>query len=262
MRSQSRSSLSLLMFLLPLLGVPLMAIFGVPHFVPVIASSVSDKAAHPTTHPTKTRRSSGVGESAAATAFVSDKTPRDIGSRDDDRLQDLFRPAKTSPRDSRPLRGEPSGHESKFVETSLGADTWLTQTSAADRAADIFGERPTQKPPGERDGVAPSVSSSKTEMTSRNSRTRESSDRGLTTSATEASDQGLTWREAVRRLNALGIQEFRLEPGRQLGEFYFACEFAPDRDTRITRRFEAEAQEPLLAVAAVLRQIDEWQPRR
>ena len=78
----------------------------------------------------------------------------------------------------------------------------------------------------------------------------------------EHSDQGLTWREAVRRLNELGIQEFRLEPGRQLGEFYFACEFTPDRDARITRRFEAEAQEPLLAVAAVLRQIDEWLPRR
>ena len=52
------------------------------------------------------------------------------------------------------------------------------------------------------------------------------------------------------------------KPGQQIGEFYFACEFTPDRDTRITRRFEAEAREPLLAVAAVLRQIDEWLPRR
>ena len=80
--------------------------------------------------------------------------------------------------------------------------------------------------------------------------------------ASEKSDHGLTWRDAVRQLNELGIQEFRLEPGRQLGEFYFACEFTPDRDARITRRFEAEAKEPLLAVAAVLRQIDEWLPRR
>ena len=253
MRSQSGSTLSTLVFLVPLLGVPLMAIFGVPQFVPVIASSASDTAVRPSA----TRNSRGVGESAAATSQLAEKS-----SRDDERIDDLFRPAKPSPRDSRPLRGEPLGREMKFVETSQGADTWLTQTSAEDQAAEIFSERPKMKPLGERGGVSPSVSSPRTATTSPSSRTRESSDRSLTTSATEHSNQGLTWREAVRRLNELGIQEFRLEPGRQLGEFYFACEFTPDRDTRITRRFEAEAKEPLLAVAAVLRQIDEWLPRR
>ncbi|TXT19236.1 MAG: hypothetical protein FD138_4366, partial [Planctomycetota bacterium] len=78
----------------------------------------------------------------------------------------------------------------------------------------------------------------------------------------EQSTEGLTWREAVRKLNELGIQEFRLEPGSRLGEFYFACEFTPHRDARVTRRFEAEATEPLLAVHAVLRQIDDWLTRR
>ena len=253
MRSQSGSSLSTLVFLVPLLGVPLMAIFGVPQFVPVIASSASDD----NVRPSATRRSRGVGESAAATPLVSEKS-----SRDDERIDDLFRPAKPSPRDSRPLRGEPLGRETKFIETSQGADNWLTQTSAEDQAADIFADRSKGKSLGERGGVSPPVNSPRTAMTSQSSRTRESSDRSLTTSATEHSDQGLTWREAVRQLNELGIHEFRLEPGRQLGEFYFACEFAPDRDARITRRFEAEAKEPLLAVAAVLRQIDEWLPRR
>ena len=253
MRSQSGTSLSTLVFLVPLLGVPLMAIFGVPQFVPVIASSASDDAARTSA----THRSRDVGESAAAMPLDSEKS-----SRDDERIDDLFRPAKSSPRDSRPLRGDPMGRETKFVETSLGADTWLTQTSAEDQAADIFSERPKAKRIGERGGVSPPVNSQRTLITSQSSRTRESSDRSLTTSATEHSDQGLTWREAVRRLNGLGIQEFRLEPGRQLGEFYFACEFTPDRDARITRRFEAEAKEPLLAVAAVLRQIDEWLPRR
>ena len=245
MRSQSGSSLSTLVFLVPLLGVPLMAIFGVPQFVPVIASSASDAAARPSA----TRSSRGVGESAAATSLVSEKSPRDSASRDDERIDDLFRPAKSSPRDSRPLRGEPLGREIKFVETSQGADTWLTQTSAEDQAAEIFSDRSKGKSFGERGGVSPPVSSPRTG--------------GLTPPRSpESSDQGLTWREAVRRLNELGIQEFRLEPGRQLGEFYFACEFTPDRDARITRRFEAEAKEPLLAVAAVLRQIDEWLPRR
>ncbi len=228
MRSQTGSSLSTFVFLVPLLGVPLMAIFGVPQFVPVIASSASDNAARPS----ETRRSRGVGESAAATPLVSEKS-----SRDDERIDDLFRPAKSAPRDSRPLRGEALGRETKFIETSQGADTWLTQTSAEDQAAEIFADRSKMKQPGKRGPPSSPV-------------------------AAEHSDQGLTWREAVRQLNELGIQEFRLEPGRQLGEFYFACEFTPDRDARITRRFEAEAKEPLLAVAAVLRQIDEWLPRR
>ncbi len=240
MRSQTGSSLSTMVFLVPLLGVPLMAIFGVPQFVPVIASSASDAA----TRPSALRRSRGVGESAAATPLVSEKS-----SRDDERIDDLFRPAKSVPRDTSPLRRESLGRETKFIETSQGADTWLTQTSAEDQAAEIFLDRSNRKPLGERGGVSPPVNSPRTG--------------GLTPPrAPESSDQGLTWREAVRQLNELGIQEFRLEPGRQLGEFYFACEFTPDRDARITRRFEAEAKEPLLAVAAVLRQIDEWLPRR
>ena len=70
MRSQSGSSLSTLVFMVPLLGVPLMAIFGVPQFVPVIASSVSDDAARPAV----TRRSRGVGESAAAIVSAVDNT--------------------------------------------------------------------------------------------------------------------------------------------------------------------------------------------
>ncbi|MBC7822221.1 MAG: hypothetical protein IAG10_35500 [Planctomycetaceae bacterium] len=247
MRSQSRSSLSTLVFMVPLLGVPLMAIFGVPQFVPVIASSVSDDVARPSS----ARRSRGVGESAAATPLVSENA-----SRDDARIDDLFRPSRPSQRDSRPLRGEPLGREIKFVETSVGADTWLTQTSAEDQAADIFSDRPKGKQIGERGSRAGATTPARHE----DLLARASSARTVTTA--EHSDQGLTWREAVRRLNELGIQEFRLEPGRQLGEFYFVCEFTPDRDTRITRRFEAEAKEPLLAVAAVLRQIDEWLPRR
>ena len=76
------------------------------------------------------------------------------------------------------------------------------------------------------------------------------------------SADGLTWRRAVQRLNELGIHQFRLEPGRDNGDFYFACDFSPDQDSRITRRFEAEAAEPLHAVELVLRQIDEWTRRR
>lgn len=259
MRSQTGSSLSTLVFLIPLLGVPLMAIFGVPQFVPVVASSASDGGAQPSAP----RRWEGVGESATATHRIHETASSDTGLGDDEQLRDLFRPARSSLRDSRPLRGEPLGRETKFIETSRGADTWLTQTSAEDQAGersrhlrDLFGEATPEAPRIESRGHAVSVNPERRETAVTNP--------NLAHPATtvEHANQGLTWSDAVRRLNELGIHEFRLEPGRQLGEFYFVCEFAPDRDTRITRRFEAEAKEPLLAVAAVLRQIEDWLPKR
>lgn len=261
MRSRTGNSLSTLMFMVPLLGVPLMAIFGVPQFVPVIASSVSDEA----TRPMRTRPQPGVGESASATSFAADQLPRGNASRGEPQFQDLFSSPSRPRRDSRPIRdGESRGLDAKFVETSLSADNWWTQTSSEVAAAetthnlnDLFGNSV--------------VTANSTELRSQTrSETAKSQDdqlvaRSKTTqlvSGSEKSNDGLTWREAVRRLNELGIQEFRLEPGSQLGEFYFACEFTPHRNARVTRRFEAEAKEPLLAVQSVLRQIDEWMTRR
>lgn len=261
MRSRTGNSLSTLMFMVPLLGVPLMAVFGVPQFVPVIASSVSEPSARPKT----IRPKHGVGESAAAMSFENDSSERAASQPGEPQVQDFFRPTQRPRRDSRPVRDiEPRGREAKFIETSLNAETWLTQTSseepaseASKRLNDLFGMS------------APAAKSADLPNRSRATPTRPSIE-GLATrsknvqlaSLSEQSDDGLTWREAVRRLNELGIQEFRLEPGRQIGEFYFACEFTPHRDARVTRRFEAEATEPLLAVRAVLSQIDEWLTRR
>lgn len=260
MRSRTGNSLSTLMFLIPLLGVPLMAIFGVPQFVPVIASSVSEDATRPAGRKPKLR----VGESASARIFVDDSSPRSVDQRTDQQVQDFFRPTDRR-RDSRPIHhADSQGREPKIIETSLNTDNWLTQTPADEplvssnaKLNDLFG-----------------ISSPAANSKELSSRTRPVTARSPAEPATTAADtarfdsdseqssDGLTWREAVSRLNELGIQEFRLEPGSRRGAFYFACEFTPHRDARVTRRFEAEAAEPLLAVQAVLRQIDEWLTRR
>lgn len=80
--------------------------------------------------------------------------------------------------------------------------------------------------------------------------------RDLTTSA------GLTWPTAVRQLNDLEIRNFRLEPGRQPGQFVFICSYTPTDSPSVSYRFEADADEPLKAVEKVLAQIGEWQQRR
>jgi len=72
----------------------------------------------------------------------------------------------------------------------------------------------------------------------------------------------LTWQDAVRNLNELGIRNFRLEPARQPGQFVFVCSLTPTNSPRVSYQFEAEADEPLKAVEKVLSQIDEWQQRK
>jgi len=71
-----------------------------------------------------------------------------------------------------------------------------------------------------------------------------------------------TWRAAVRRLNELGIHQFRLEPGGRPNEFHFHCSFTPSDTPRLTHRFEAEATEPLRAVQKVIAQVEQWLQRR
>ncbi|QDV18525.1 hypothetical protein Pan153_31830 [Gimesia panareensis] len=67
-----------------------------------------------------------------------------------------------------------------------------------------------------------------------------------------------TWSAAVQKLNELGIRDYRLEPGGRPNEFLFSCSYSPPQNPRISRRFEAEALDPLKAVIKVLQQVDEW----
>ncbi|QDT99649.1 hypothetical protein [Gimesia aquarii] len=68
----------------------------------------------------------------------------------------------------------------------------------------------------------------------------------------------VTWGAAVEKLNELGIRDYRLEPGGRPNEFLFSCSYSPPQNPRISRRFEAEALDPLKAVIQVLQQVDEW----
>ncbi len=248
MRSRSGNPLPTLMLTLPLVAIPLMAVFGVPQFVPVIASSVSEDDQKQERH--KVLRQKGVGESIASTTLIAANSSHRLESTSEDSLNDLFRPSGHSRPESRPIHVE----KTETVE-SIGLRPSLT--AAHKDLSDLFGPdaetpnfvdlRPTDQATSHNQPLAIPASYQ--------------TQRASTTSKTSSSD-GLTWRRAVQRLNELGIHKFRLEPGRDNGDFYFACEFSPDQDSRITRRFEAESSEPLQAVQLVLRQIDDWTRRR
>jgi len=74
----------------------------------------------------------------------------------------------------------------------------------------------------------------------------------------ESTGTTMTWKAARLRLAELGVEKFHLEPGLDGEDYLFVCMLAPGGDPNVTRRFEAEAQEPLTAVQDVLNQIDSW----
>lgn len=75
---------------------------------------------------------------------------------------------------------------------------------------------------------------------------------------TGLSVQMLNWQEASARLTELGIKKFHLERGGQEGMFMFVCLYHPSETPEVTHRFEAEGNDPLVAVNQVLSQVDGW----
>ena len=74
--------------------------------------------------------------------------------------------------------------------------------------------------------------------------------------------EALTWQQAVDRLNQLGIRTFRLTPDAGQNGYRFACLVTSVDDPRISRRFEAESIDPLIAVGDVLAQVEDWNLHR
>ena len=72
----------------------------------------------------------------------------------------------------------------------------------------------------------------------------------------------LTWQQAVDRLNQLGIRTFRLTPNTGQNGYRFVCLVTSVDDPRISRRFEAESIDPLIAVGDVLAQVENWNLHR
>lgn len=71
----------------------------------------------------------------------------------------------------------------------------------------------------------------------------------------------LTWQTATKQLRALGVgkskQHFTYVEDRNL--FLFTCTAIHRDDSTQTQRFQAEAEEPLLAVKQVLEKLETWQ---
>lgn len=82
--------------------------------------------------------------------------------------------------------------------------------------------------------------------------------RSHTRNARHFQRESISWSQAVDRLNELGIRTFRLTPDPGQTGYRFVCLVTSVDDPRISRRFEAESADPLVAVGRVLAQVENW----
>lgn len=287
MRSTAHSLFMTMLLLVPISAVPLMAIFGVPQFTPVVPSPLEETEDDEDWDRPARKKTRTVAEIEPADDHELD-IPVDETLSWDESPQERPRPLKKS----RPATRSASGTATADIETAFG------ETEAKSPARK---KRPSTRPiPAEFTEDDPQIQTIVNEVVEEESSRVESavhldsqdvaaqnesaemsqipgyrrqrpgsrdhsdsvpektSPRGQRNSS---SAEPLTWSKAVQRLNDYGIRNFRLD-SRSSGEFMFTCSFTPSNSPHVTRKFEAEADDPLKAVEKVLGQIEDASQQR
>lgn len=229
MSTSSQGSFSTFLLSLPLAGVAFMAMFGVPQFAPGMAPGNDEELV---------------------------RSERRRGDRDS-RADDVFHEFSESAfGEDAPQFGSPAPFRSQADNSpSAVADRRNHFAPAAsplrpnefrleDEAAPAFQARPVTTPVWAQSADAIPAVDTRSTMAG--------------TQATSSTRELLDWQAASRKLNEIGIEKYHLERGEEEGSFLFVCLFTPASSPHVTRRFEAEARDPLHAVNAVLAQIDDW----
>ncbi len=244
MRTNANSTFAAILLLIPLIAVLLLAVFGIPQFVPVVASPFANKGDF-----VRDRAAwSGSGNSTSPTG--------------NDSFASFGFGGNTEPNVS--VAESIAGFDG-LAALSEHDDPWRPQANSLDgwhllKEMDSESNAAQQSIRANFSALTKSSSGSYARLTSNAFRQIGESQRAVV--AKQRGQQQLTWKSAVGRLNALGIRRFRLQPGALECEFHFVCFFTPSDNPRVTYRFEAEAIEPLRAVQKVLDQIGEWSQRR
>ncbi len=245
--------LTTILMLIPMLAIPVMALFGVPHFMPVVASPTPREHSEPFVGFRETR----TGQSDTVLRPVSLRT-EDVDS------VDLFLP----------IGGEPAA--TNTIPASAGSvrrgwtDPLKSAQSRRDETASLFADdlsTPTfDKVPADGDSVAGLVTIFDSRPAAPNSRDVGGSgaryERSGETTRQPAPlpprGQSMSWRQASKILDELGVQTYSLSPGLNPGEFRFVCLVSSTDDPRVSRRFESHSTDPLVAVEQVIGQVTRW----
>jgi len=289
--------LGVLLMIAPLAAIPVLAIVGVPQFAPVSASSADDEDLADLGEPSDSlspTRSELPRRSPLADDQFEPVPNRPSGAEEDPPRQDSERqrmssgataPARSSTRELPPPdalddwevrpelpraaqtqgRGAPTGRgDSKGAREGFGglppADSDDGFVSSEGFTPDLLTPDPSRSdrgsPGGVRRGTAGPKANDAGPVRLEGVPPTDDPRAGEVLKQLVAEQTG--WQVAARRLKELGVRKYRLESQIEEQQFLFICSLASSGNTRVVRRFEATADNPLEAVQAVLAQIDEW----
>ncbi|REK30687.1 MAG: hypothetical protein DWQ45_15805 [Planctomycetota bacterium] len=217
MSAKGGTSLGTLLVSVPLAAIPLMAIFGIPEFAPVVASPDTDE----------------VFLDRADSAEVDLGGDRELAS--DLRDAPEYNPFESTEMEDAVRLDDPAASP---------GESWANSNHGGSLEPD-FPDEPERMARNDDRFTEPGRD-----------------DERATPRPGPPGASRLTWDEAARRLSELSISDYHLEPGVEEGTFLFVCAFAPDADSNVVMRFEAESAEPLAAVEDVLGQVDHWLRQR
>lgn len=260
------STLLTFLFSIPITAVGFIAIFGVPEIAQLNASPSEEVVIRDP----YAQDPWGRPDNAHQNQFNNQVNSQQGGAAHQPNNQYGSAPQFQGASDSAPTWGQPASHQSQPL-----------QQSQPDQSRNPFGHRLTNNPPaadmnrhatntavhlGESApthfamNASPSESPANTSLASNSANTSNpfafepSANRPNTT---ETSAQMLTWAQASLRLSELGIK-YHLERGDREGMFLFVCLYRPQENPQVTHRFEAEGNDPLVAVNLVINQVEEW----
>ncbi len=278
MRSQSNSPVVTFFMLAPLLAIPLLAVFGLPKFQiskPASATIENDIVLGETTNEKETVQPSIdklFEPIETSSPFPQNNLDQNINNvrtvpviHKPDGLQDWVvegsetnsaqRGTTPSPRRDIRKRFEYLGEKN---ETNHSGHSH-SKTDSHEFSSRSSAERNNQKQVAFAGSSAPRNPFLESGFTSSHEQ------QPLSEQRIKESDSPLlpqSWKEAVGRLNALGIREFNIQPGLNPNQFYFSCSYTPKNNPRITHRFESNAASPLQAVQNAILQVEEWKRKR
>ncbi|MDA1163956.1 MAG: hypothetical protein O3B13_12700 [Planctomycetota bacterium] len=275
-----KSLFTTLLMLIPMTAVPVMAILGIPQFVPVSAS--------PSSRSDEATSGGGLFERRAGQSHAL--LVRNISTEPAASL-DLFQPYDAAPGRNNP---DAAGVVANAASSELERRrlNWTDPLSNGKRSVDeqsttSFSGQAVPAASGTRSQRAAFSTTSNGELPDRRS-SPGMADRAFTdqtlagfAGASPGDNAGryaktavenrstvegirqthvesFSWQEAVDRLKELGIRTFRLSPDSGQSGYCFVCLVTSVEDPRVSRRFEAEATDPLLAVGRVLAQVEDW----
>lgn len=298
MRSALYSLFTTLLLLVPITAVPLMAVFGVPQFAPVVTSPLDEVVEEDDEDWNRPRKQKSRGsaarhdsdqdlEIADDESWNWDDAPRKRRSPVNKKSKPLpvttdeealppelaeILAGKSSPQRKPKSSGTKKRAPQPLPEETTDGDNGIRLIS--DTSEETDDERPfVQTADSSEEVDAPVKKPKKQSATAPGYRRQQPGELDAADSNRDKKGSpknkrspppvdSLTWKKAVDRLNELGIRNFRLEPGVHPGEFTFTCSYTPSHSPHVSRKFEAEADDPLKAVSQVLSQVERWAKQR